>query len=379
MKIPFKPIGIEDRDIITSFTIPSNYKNCDYSFANICSWRFLYDSEFAIVDGCLLIRFWIENKTRVAYMTPTGQGNLKQAIDLLEADSLEQGHPLCMLGVTPDAKEELEKAIPGGFFYIPERDYFDYIYLREDLATLKGKKYQAKRNHINNFNKKYSYKYIPITPELVPECLQLECKWYKANREDNDEEDLNDERRSIIYALNHYDELGLIGGAICVDHQIVAFTFGAPINHDTFGVHVEKANVNYEGAYAVINKEFQSIIQDKGFNFDENASIQLTSYAPNKLEYKTSAADEQLAVFSEVYYPKGWNVYVDGKPGELFRADYILRAMIVPAGEHVITFEYKPQSYFMGAKISAISSGILLLALLGCIAYYMIRNYKKKD
>ncbi|MTT24260.1 hypothetical protein GMD84_09440, partial [Parabacteroides merdae] len=99
MKIPFKPIEIEDRDIITSFTIPSNYKNCDYSFANICSWRFLYDSEFAIVNGSLLIRFWIENKTRVAYMTPTGQGNLKQAIDLLEADSLEQGHPLCMLGV----------------------------------------------------------------------------------------------------------------------------------------------------------------------------------------------------------------------------------------------------------------------------------------
>lgn len=130
---------------------------------------------------------------------------------------------------------------------------------------------------------------------------------------------------------------------------------------------------------AVINKEFQSIIQDKGFNFDENATIRLTSYAPNKLEYKTSAANEQLAVFSEVYYPKGWNVYVDGKPSELFRADYILRAMIVPAGEHVITFEYKPQSYFMGAKISAISSGILLLALLGCIVFYIIRYYKKKD
>ena len=96
-----------------------------------------------------------------------------------------------------------------------------------------------------------------------PECLQLECKWYKANREDNDEEDLNDERRSIIYALNHYDELGLIGGAICVDHQIVAFTFGAPINHNTFGVHVEKANVNYEGAYAVINKEFASHLPGK--------------------------------------------------------------------------------------------------------------------
>ena len=299
MKIPFKPIGIEDKDIITSFTIPSNYKNCDYSFANICSWRFLYDSEFAIVNGCLLIRFWIENKTRVAYMTPTGQGHLKQAIELLEADSLEQGHPLCMLGVTPEAKEELEKAIPGGFFYIPERDYFDYIYLREDLATLKGKKYQAKRNHINNFKKKFDYRYIPITPELVPECLQLECKWYKANRGDNDEEDLNDERRSIIYALNHYDELGLMGGAICVDHQIVAFTFGAPINHNTFGVHVEKANVNYEGAYTVINNEFASRLPEKYIYVNREEDLGIPGLRQAKLSYNPVILLEKSAAIKK--------------------------------------------------------------------------------
>ena len=246
MKIPFKPIEIEDRDIITSFTIPSNYKNCDYSFANICSWRFLYDSEFAIVNGSLLIRFWIENKTRVAYMTPTGQG-----------------------------------------------------YLREDLATLKGKKYQAKRNHINKFNKKFAYEYIPITPELVPECLQLECKWYKANREDNDEEDLNDERRSIIYALNHYDELGLIGGAICVDHQIVAFTFGAPINHNTFGVHVEKANVNYEGAYAVINKEFASHLPEKYTYVNREEDLGIPGLRQAKLSYNPFILLEKSAAIKK--------------------------------------------------------------------------------
>ena len=130
---------------------------------------------------------------------------------------------------------------------------------------------------------------------------------------------------------------------------------------------------------AVISKDFESIIQDKGFNFDENATIQLTSYAPNKLEYKTSAANEQLAVFSEVYYPKGWNVSVDGNKTDLLRADYILRAMIVPAGEHTITFEYKPESYYMGAKVSAISSSLLLLALLGGIVFYAIRYSRKKE
>ena len=208
MDIPFKPIRLEDKEIITSFTFPSDYRNCDFSFANMCSWRFLYDSEFAIVDGYLLIRFMIEDKSRFAYMMPVGSGDLTGAVRLLEEDSLKYGHPLCMLGITPDAKEQLESALPGSFFYIPERDYFDYIYLREDLATLRGKKYQSKRNHINNFKKQYSYEYVPITPDIVPQCLKLECKWYKANNGDNDEEELNDERRSLTYALHYFDSLG---------------------------------------------------------------------------------------------------------------------------------------------------------------------------
>ena len=101
MDIPFKPIRLEDKEIITSFTFPSDYRNCDFSFANMCSWRFLYDSEFAIVDGYLLIRFMIEDKSRFAYMMPVGDGDLAGAVRLLEEDSLKYGHPLCMLGYHP--------------------------------------------------------------------------------------------------------------------------------------------------------------------------------------------------------------------------------------------------------------------------------------
>lgn len=299
MEISFKPITINDKDIITSFTIPSNYRNCDYSFANICSWRFLYNSEYAVIDGNLLIRFWIEDKTRVAYMTPIGTGDLKQSISLLEADSLAHGHPLCMLGVTPDAKETLEKVIPGGFYYLPERDYFDYIYLREDLANLKGKKYQSKRNHINNFNKQYNYRYMPINPKLVPECLELESKWYKTNRTDEDEEELNDERRSMTYALTHFKELGLIGGAICVDHQIVAFSFGAPINHNTFGVHVEKADVNYDGAYAVINKEFASHLPEEYQYVNREEDLGIPGLRQAKLSYNPVILLEKCAAIKK--------------------------------------------------------------------------------
>lgn len=263
MDIPFKPITLQNKDEITSFTLHSNFRNCDFSFANMCSWRFLYNSEFAIINNFLLIRFFIEEKSRIAYMMPVGKGDLKEAIQLIEEDSLAQGHPLLMLGVTPDSQKMLEDALPGTFYYIPERDYFDYIYLREDLATLKGKRFQPKRNHINNFKKKYEYTYMPITPELVPECLELESKWYKANKTEEDKEELSYERRSITYGLKHFNELGLTGGALCVNHQIIAFSFGMPINQNTFGVHIEKADVSYDGAYAVINQEFAAHLPEQ--------------------------------------------------------------------------------------------------------------------
>ncbi|MDH6533578.1 DUF2156 domain-containing protein [Parabacteroides sp. 52] len=285
MKLVFKPITLNDKERITSFTMPGEYRNCDFSFANMCSWRFLYDSEFAIMDGFLLIRFRIEEKKRLAYMMPIGKGNLKAVIDLLEEDALENGHPLLLLGITQDAQKELEKVSPGDFVYIPERDYSDYIYMREDLATLVGKKYQAKRNHVNKFKKSYTYKYMPITPELVPFCLELERKWYKANRTEEDVEELTDERRSLTYALHHFDELGLIGGGICVDEQIVAFSFGAPVNHNTFAVHIEKADVHYEGAYAAINQEFASHLPEKYIYINREEDLGIPGLRQAKLSY----------------------------------------------------------------------------------------------
>lgn len=299
MEIPFKTIRIEDKELITSFIYPNNYRNCDYSFANICSWRFLYDTEYAVVDGFLLIRFRIEDKSRVVYMTPAGKGDLAKALDLLEADSLAHGHPLCMLGVTPDAKVMLEKALPGNFFYIPERDYFDYIYLREDLALLKGKKFQSKRNHINNFKKRYAFRYAPITPELIEQCLKLECTWYKANETEDDAADLNYERISMTYALNHYDELGLIGGALLVDEKVIAFTYGAPINYDTFGVHVEKADVNFEGAYTVINNEFASRLPENFVFVNREEDLGIEGLRKAKLSYNPVVLLEKYAAIKK--------------------------------------------------------------------------------
>lgn len=97
---------------------------------------------------------------------------------------------------------------------------------------------------------------------------------------------------------------------------------------------------------------------------DSAASINLVAYQPNKLKYKSSSSSKGLAVFSEIYYPKGWNAFVDGKPADIIRADYVLRALQLPAGDHEIEFRFEPQSYYIGNKVMMASS-LLLLVVLG--------------
>lgn len=299
MDIVFKPITVADRAQITAFTLQSELQNCDLSFANICSWQFLYGSEYAICGGFLLIRFWIENKKRVAYMRPLGKGDFREAVGWLETDSLRLGHPLCLLGITPITKQLLNDIIPGEFIFIPERDYFDYIYLREDLASLKGKKFQPKRNQVNRFKKQYAYEYLPLTPERVPDCLAFERQWYEANATEKDTAALVAERQSMTFALEHFSELGLKGGILRVGGRIVAFTYGAPINATTFGVHVEKADVNYEGAYAVINQEFASRIPERFTYLNREEDLGIAGLRQAKLSYNPVLLLEKYAAIKK--------------------------------------------------------------------------------
>lgn len=236
--IAFRDITIQDKDTITAYTMNSCRRNCDLSFSNLCSWRFLYHTKFAIINNFLVFKFWAGDE--LAYMMPVGEGNLEETLNELIEDARQEGEPFCMLGVCSCMREDLEAIMPGQFGFTVDRDYADYIYLRSDLATLKGKKFQSKRNHINKFRNTYpDYKYSPITKDRIQECLELEAKWCKANDCDQ-QEGTGNERRALIYALNHFEELGLTGGILHVNGQIVAFTFGMPINKETFGVHVEK-------------------------------------------------------------------------------------------------------------------------------------------
>ncbi len=113
---------------------------------------------------------------------------------------------------------------------------------------------------------------------------------------------------------------------------------------------------------AIINtKEFGKI----KYNIDSiNGNIKLLKYQPNKLTYEYSCNQKQLAVFSQIYYNKGWKAYIDNKETEILRANYILRALMLPKGEHKVTFVFKPSSYKYGQIIALISSLAILIILI---------------
>ena len=127
---------------------------------------------------------------------------------------------------------------------------------------------------------------------------------------------------------------------------------------------------------AIYDKRFASQVTGHFISKDSLATIVLTDYKPNHLTYKSQTSKEQLAVFSEIYYDKGWNAYIDGKQAPYFRANYVLRAMIVPAGVHTIEFKFEPVVYKTGEKISLASSILLVLLALGTIGF-MIQQIRK--
>ncbi|TCN73301.1 YfhO family protein [Acetobacteroides hydrogenigenes] len=127
---------------------------------------------------------------------------------------------------------------------------------------------------------------------------------------------------------------------------------------------------------AIVDKRFEKELNGFISNADTTARIELTKYEPNHLTYKSDNKSAQLAVFSEIYYSKGWNAYVNGKPASHLRANYVLRAMVVPAGENTIEFKFEPKMFKVGKTVDLFCSLSILLLAFGLIGYELSKIFR---
>lgn len=118
---------------------------------------------------------------------------------------------------------------------------------------------------------------------------------------------------------------------------------------------------------AIVDERFTDRLSADSFGEDKNANINLDTYAPNYLKYQYNSNSSQMVIFSEIYYDKGWNAYLNGEKTLYFRANYVLRGMMVPDGKHIIEFKFEPRVWAIGEKVSLASSLLLILLVVGAI------------
>ncbi|WP_373812743.1 PG_1841 family phosphatidylglycerol lysyltransferase-like protein [Porphyromonas loveana] len=286
MNIDFKPVQPSDREAITAITFSAGAQICDLAFSNLYCWSYLYGTSWAVVEDCLIVRFRPKTRNHPVYLFPVGAepDKVVAAAYRLKDQVLPEEYPLVFMGVTPDVRACIEEHCTAEYHFIEDEAYCDYIYERESLASLSGKKLQAKRNHINKFLSLYpDYSYAPMEQSDVEECLSLTHLWLDSR---GDEDGRDSEVAMVERAFRHREELGLTGGVLRVEGRVVAFCLGSPINATTYGVHIEKADASVEGAFTMINREYARSIPESYRYVNREEDLGLPGLRQAKLSYR---------------------------------------------------------------------------------------------
>lgn len=257
--IDFKPIVPEDLEKYSPFLQSGKLRGCEYSFANLYLWG---RQKAAVVEGHLTLFSQFNRKS--VYPYPAGEGDPKAVLEAIIRDSQERGIPCRITGLDSQDIENMEEMFPGKFRYHCDRDSYDYVYAIDDLADLKGRKYQRKRNHFNRFRDSFPYYTIePISRENMPQVEQMLEDWFAQRMEQDPNGDYHMERAAVRKALRHYEQLGMEGIVLMNEDRVLAMTMGSRLSEDTFDIHFEKARADADTAYTVINCEFARFLRSR--------------------------------------------------------------------------------------------------------------------
>ena len=257
--IPFQSLDIQNKAAYDAYLMHCGARGCEYNFANLYLWG---RQRAAFYEDSLV--FFSQFNRKSVYLFPLTHGDLKPALEAIIHDAHTRDIPCRLTGLTQSDCDRLEQLFPGRFRFHVDRNGFDYVYAIEELAELKGRKFQRKRNHLNRFRQNHvGYTVEPITEENTAEVVQLLDRWYADRLLADPLADFIMEQKAIYKALRHREELGIEGIVLRHNGQLLAMTMGSPLSANTFDVQFEKALDFADGAYPAINWEFARYLQAK--------------------------------------------------------------------------------------------------------------------
>lgn len=252
--LDFKPLCLEQKEEYDRI-LQHKTRGCAHSFVNL----YLWGRQKAVVhEGNLAVFSQFDGRSM--YLFPAG-ADPKPTLDALMQDAAQRGIPFRLTGMMAEDCALLEQLYPGRFRYHTDRDHFDYVYHIDDLAELKGRKYQRKRNHLNRFWQEHpDCQAVPLTVSLLPQVRELVAQWYENRLQADPTADFHMEKAAVKRAMDHFEELGMEGMVLVQDGQLLAMTMGSRIFPDTFDVNFEKAID--PAAYPAINNAFARHIRE---------------------------------------------------------------------------------------------------------------------
>lgn len=258
----FKALTLEDKTLFRSMEKAAPPLTSDTVFTNLFIWRSYYRPQWAEAHGCLCLIAAPDGGEPFG-LPPVGSGDQVAALDFTRQALAERGVSPVFKRVPEDLVAKLEAA-HSPYTWAHDRDNDDYIYPRERLATLSGRRMHQKKNHYNYFIGHNQFECLPLTKELLPSLLSVQEEWLATKEEQNmPMSQFSHEIESVHELLSNMDELNQLGIAIKINDKIEGFTLGELVGTDTVVVHIEKADYNVRGLFVAISSHFcQSLPTD---------------------------------------------------------------------------------------------------------------------
>lgn len=254
--IEFQHLSLENKDTVAALLREAGERGCEYSFSNLFLWG---RQKVSIHRGNLA--FFSQFNRKSVYPFPLGK-DVFATLDAIIHDAASRGIPCRITGLLAKDRQLLETLYPGRFRFHEDRDSWDYIYDIHDLADLKGRKYQKKRNHINRFYQEHAdIRWEPIDETNLDTVIRLVAAWYEKRQAAVPDSDFHMEKAAIKKALTNRQALDMEGLLLFADGQPIAMTMGSRLSEETFDIHFEKAVS--EDAYPVINQLFARYLRKK--------------------------------------------------------------------------------------------------------------------
>ncbi|MBP5444253.1 MAG: DUF2156 domain-containing protein [Treponema sp.] len=291
---------ISDLDTLQKCAIGNNVFGNNYGAVNSVLYQKKYNAEISLEGGYFFEKLNFEGLSYFAFPHKLEvEANLTEQSDSLAESDFEEikaavlklaeeakkfGGPLVFENITATEKDTLVKIFPQAKV-TASPNFADYIYRREDLALLPGKKYSKKRNHMHQFQNKYSDYSFELLNESNFDCVrEVEEKWLEENadfaRSNGTLPDLEAERKIIFYALENFDvfskSCGMSGGILFVSGEPVAFCISSLLSKSVTDIHFEKCLYSFgrDGGYAIINNEFSKTVQTEFINREEDLGVE---------------------------------------------------------------------------------------------------------